>query len=1052
MLLQTVVAAAAVSCAFAQSAPVINLGYAQYQGTVSATNISHFLGIRYAAAPLGDLRFRAPQPPATVTGVQQATVQPNQCFQASNGLSLTNPLETRATDDVISTEDCLFLNVYYPSNASGTPVENLPVLVWIHGGGYLAGQASGYNGEDIINQSNRGLVVVIIQYRLGVFGFLPGAEVKQNGALNAGLLDQDAALRWVHTHINKFGGDPSKVTIWGESAGAGSVLQHVVANDGKTVPQLFRAAITSSSFLPSQYQYNDRIPELLFSEVVAQVNCTSAADKLACLRTADANALQTANTQINNGGFWGTFLFVPVVDGTFITQRPTLSLSQGKVNGKNLLSVTNTFEGNDFVDQGTAATANATQYALDLFPDFTPVQADKVGALYAAIFICPTYFLLNAFGARSFKAEFAIPPGLHAIDVAYYWSSQSTPGFDNTAFINAFAQSFTSFAISLDPNVKVSPTITPAWPRWAVGHTEMLFNETAGVPVVKPVETSDALLERCQFWDRALSKFHQKLLALSVVALWGVFTRFLALFGVAQPHNQNVKSLMYQGTVNTSTNLTTFLGIPYAAAPIGDLRFRAPQPPLNVTGVQQATAEPNQCFQAGDGTSPTNPLESRDIVIGTSEDCLFLNVFFPSDATGVPVGSLPTIVWIHGGGYDSGAGSTYRGTDLINQSNRGVVVVSIQYRLGVFGFLSGEEVKKNGALNAGLLDQDFALRWVNKHISKFGGDPSKVTIWGQSAGAGSVLQHIVANNGQTKPQLFRGAITSSAFLPSQYNYNDRIPELLYSEVVARTNCSTATDSMACLRAADAIALETANANINTDAFYGLWPLVPVIDGEFITQRLTVAFAEGKINGEALLSVGNAFEGTIFVDQSTGATANATQYALDVFPKFGPVQADTVGKLYAGLGTQLFQENAIQGESLLICPTYYALQAFAGRSFKGEFAIPPATHGNDVLYYFPSIALDYPELIGRFFPPIFNNTAFVDAFAQSFTSFAISLDPNVKVDPTTITPKWNTWDIGRTEMLFNKTDSGEPVVKAITTSDAFLERCQFWNSVGNLTGQ
>ncbi|KAJ7503346.1 alpha beta-hydrolase [Mycena galericulata] len=497
----------------------------------------------------------------------------------------------------------------------------------------------------------------------------------------------------------------------------------------------------------------------------------------------------------------------------------------------------------------------------------------------------------------------------------------------------------------------------------------------------------------------------------------------------------------YQGTVNTSTNLTTFLGIPYAAAPI------APQPPLNVTGVQQATAQPNQCFQAGDGTLPTNPLESRDLVVGTSEDCLFLNVFFPSDATGVPVGSLPTIVWIHGGGYASGAGSMYRGTDLINQSNRGVVVVAIQYRLGVFGFLSGEEVKKNGALNAGL-----RKNVSPRNISKFGGDPSKVTIWGQSAGAGSVLQHLVANNGQTKPQLFRGAITSSTFLPSQYNYNDRIPELLYSEVVAQTNCSAAADSMACLRAADASALETANANINADAFDGLWTWVPVVDGEFIAQSPTLAFAEGKVNGEALLSVGNAFEGVSFVNQSTGATANATRYALDVFPKFGPVQANTVGKLYAGLGTQLFQESAIQGESLLICPTYYALQAFAGRSFKGEFAIPPATHGSDVLYYFPSIAIDFPELTAGFFPPKFNNTAFVDAFAQSFTSFAILLDPNVKVDIKTITPKWNTWDIGRTEMLFNKTDSGEPVVKAVTTSDGLLERCRFWNSVGNLTGQ
>ncbi|KAJ6477550.1 Alpha/Beta hydrolase protein [Mycena sanguinolenta] len=509
----TVAAAILVACA---QSPIIDLGYAQYQGTVSAANISHFLGIRYAAAPLGDLRFRAPQPPTNVTGVQQATIQPNQCFQASNGLSLTNPLESRATEGVISTEDCLFLNVYYPSDAAGTPVKDLPVLVWIHGGGYLAGQASAYDGEDVINQSNRGLVIIIIQYRLGVFGFLPGSEVKANGALNAGLLDQDFALRWVNRHINKFGGDPSKVTIWGESAGAGSVLQHVVANNGRTQPQLFRGAITSSTFLPSQYNYNDRVPELLFSEVVAQVNCSSAADKIACLREADANDLQTANTQINSEGFWGTFLFVPVVDGTFITQRPTLSLLEGKVNGEVLLSVTNTFEGTDFVDQATGATANATQYALNLFPDFGPAQADKVGELYAglgtplfqenavqgeSIFICPTYFLLSAFAGRSFKGEFAIPPGLHANDVAYYWPTLSTPPFQNTNFINAFAQSFTAFAISLDPNVKVSATITPKWNKWAVGHTEMNFNETeSGLPAVGPVATSKALLERCQFW------------------------------------------------------------------------------------------------------------------------------------------------------------------------------------------------------------------------------------------------------------------------------------------------------------------------------------------------------------------------------------------------------------------------------------------------------------------------------------------------------------------------------------------------------------------------
>ncbi|KAF8168680.1 Alpha/Beta hydrolase protein [Mycena galopus ATCC 62051] len=494
----------------------------------------------------------------------------------------------------------------------------------------------------------------------------------------------------------------------------------------------------------------------------------------------------------------------------------------------------------------------------------------------------------------------------------------------------------------------------------------------------------------------------------------------------------------YQGAVNTANNISHFLGIRYAAAPLGDLRFRAPQPPVNMTGIQPATAEPNECFQAPTGQSATNPLETRASEIVQTEDCLFLNVYYPSNGAGAPSAGLPTVVWIHGGGYLAGAASSFNGEDIIAQSNRGVVVALIQYRLGVFGFLPGTAVKENGALNAGLLDQDFAMRWVNQHISKFGGDPSKVTIWGESAGAGSVLQHVVANGGRTEPQLFRGAITSSTFLPSQYQFNDPIPELLFSEVVAQTNCTSATDAMACLRAADATTLETANNNINLDGFFGTFTMVPVVDGVFITQRPTLSLLEGKVNGEALLSVTNTFEGTVFVNQ--GVNVTATQYSLNLFPHFGTAQANTVGALYANLGTELFQVDAVQGESIFICPTYDLLHAFPGRSFKGEFAIPPGLHGNDLAYYFP----------GGVAPP-FNNTQFIDAFAQSFTSFIINLDPNDKVDPTTITPHWNTFDISHTEMLFNMT-AGVPVVHPITTSDALLERCTFWDSVGNLTAQ
>ncbi|KAF7343233.1 Carboxylic ester hydrolase [Mycena venus] len=525
----------------------------------------------------------------------------------------------------------------------------------------------------------------------------------------------------------------------------------------------------------------------------------------------------------------------------------------------------------------------------------------------------------------------------------------------------------------------------------------------------------------------------------------------------------------YQGMVNTDTNVTTFLGIRYAAAPMNGLRFHAPTPPTPVTDLQQAIEQPAQCYQdPSTGTSPTNPLRRRQVSNVSSEDCLFLrytyimfvlreisnnglrSVYYPSDAVGVPVGGLPTLIYIHGGGYFLGSSSQFRGTDLIAQSNRGVVVVIVQYRLGLFGFLAGNKVKKNGALNAGLLDQEFALRWVNKHISKFGGDPSKVVVWGESAGAGSVLQQIVANGGQTKPQLFRGAITSSTYLPSQYNYNDPIPEFLYNEVVSQANCTNATDSMACLRATDVQILATANQDISAGAFFGTVLWTPVVDGEFIQQRPTLSLAQGKVNGEALLSVTNAFEGTIFVNQTAATSSNATQFAFELFPQFSSTDASRVGSLYAGLGAQPFQSNAILGESILICPTYFLLRAFAGRAFKGEFAIPPGFHGADIEYYFPSVLIDVPEIPTQ---PLYNNTAFIDAFAQSFISFAISLDPNVKVDPQSLTPEWNKWDKERrTEMVFNKTEADIPHIMPAKTSEALLERCRFWESVGGITGQ
>ncbi|KAJ7043846.1 Alpha/Beta hydrolase protein [Mycena alexandri] len=501
--------------AVAANTPVVDLGYAKYQGVVDKNlNITSFRGIRYAAPPIGNLRWQAPTAPSAVGGIQQANADPIQCFQGNLGAAATNPLTIR--DDPLESEDCLFLSVYSPALNTTIP---LPTLVWIHGGGYVQGSASQYNGGELVQESNNEVVVVVIQYRLGLFGFLAGEQIKEDGALNAGLLDQEFALRWVNQNIRKFGGDPNKVAIWGQSAGCGgSVLQHVIANDGKTSPPLFRAAITSSSFLHSQYPYNGRIPQTLFNEVAAQAGCTDG-EVLDCLRAVDSASLQDVNLNITAASFQGTITFGPVVDGSFIAQSPTAALAQQKLNGEILLSVTNLNEGFLFVNQ--TANFDVTDYVRNLYPLFGSEESDAVASLYRSfgspvaqatailgesVFVCPTYLLLNAFPEDSYKGQYAILPSYHGSDVVNYFPSftawEEPIIFNNTDFINAFTQGFLSFAVNLDPNVKLRPSITPVWQKWSPAcETEMLFNKTEGdAPDIAAATTPGALQSRCEFW------------------------------------------------------------------------------------------------------------------------------------------------------------------------------------------------------------------------------------------------------------------------------------------------------------------------------------------------------------------------------------------------------------------------------------------------------------------------------------------------------------------------------------------------------------------------
>ncbi|KAF7293252.1 Carboxylic ester hydrolase [Mycena chlorophos] len=545
---------------------VVDLGHARYEGFVDAHNITNFLGIRYAAAPIGkfflvrqslnsiligNLRWQAPASPPSVPGIQQSTSQPAKCYQSIVGnSSIPNPVLARR--DIEESEDCLFLSVYSPSLA---PTKLLPTLVWIHGGGYALGAASDYNGTELALESNKNIVVVVLQYRLGLFGFLAGDQVHEDGVANAGLLDQDFALRWINKNIEKFGGDPNRVTIWGQSAGAGSVLQHVLANSGKTKPQLFRYAMTSSTYIPPQYPYNHWVPQVgpkclsfapmlthgqaLFNEVAELTGCPNSTT-LACLRDADAETLQTVNIDMSIASYFGTLPFTPVVDGTFIVENPIAQLSQGKVNGEAYYAVTNTNEGVIFVDG--ADVSNATAYACDVLPALTLQQDAKVAQIYASLgspleqaqtimkeleFVCPSFYALAAFPGKSYKvtsrwypawfftdplqAQFTVPPALHGDDIAYYFPSfdgfgTPTPPFNNTDFINAFVGGFLSFTLNGNPNDKLAPTIAPTWPVWSnVAAEELVFNKTDTAvpePAIEVQRVDAGMLERCEFWKQ----------------------------------------------------------------------------------------------------------------------------------------------------------------------------------------------------------------------------------------------------------------------------------------------------------------------------------------------------------------------------------------------------------------------------------------------------------------------------------------------------------------------------------------------------------------------
>lgn len=257
-------------------APVFGLPTGGSVRGVAQANSTAFLGIRFGSSPTGPLRFRPPQAaPALTGGIFNATTPPPFCTQV---------LPANASGK--TSEDCLFLNVYTPFRAPPRPADRLlPVLVWIHGGCYVVDGISNplFNGSELVEAASRSaepVVVVAVAYRVGIYGFLGGEELRARsiagGAANTtgvwGLLDQRLGLRWVQDTIRAFGGDARRVTIFGHSAGAGSVSAHLVMPN--SVGLFSRAGLLSGSF-SNWAAHSADAAQANFDRLLKLVNCSA---------------------------------------------------------------------------------------------------------------------------------------------------------------------------------------------------------------------------------------------------------------------------------------------------------------------------------------------------------------------------------------------------------------------------------------------------------------------------------------------------------------------------------------------------------------------------------------------------------------------------------------------------------------------------------------------------------------------------------------------------------------------------------------------------------
>ncbi|KAI0836002.1 alpha/beta-hydrolase [Hypoxylon sp. FL0890] len=495
---------------------------------------------------------------------------------------------------------------------------------------------------------------------------------------------------------------------------------------------------------------------------------------------------------------------------------------------------------------------------------------------------------------------------------------------------------------------------------------------------------------------------------------------------------------------STPNDITQWLGMRYAAPPVGNLRFAPPQdPPCNWT-IQEANQHGAVCL-ATDSDPPSS---------GTAEDCLFIDVYAPSNAT--QNSKLPVFFFIQGGGFNAMSNPNFNGSGLIEASDYNIVVVTFNYRVGPYGFITdGDRLKANN----GLRDQRKALEWVNKYISNFGGDPDHVVLGGDSAGAASISLQMVAYGGEDCGLFHGGAAESVSFAPvltieeSQYQYNN---------FSIRLGCNNATDSLECMRSKTYQELQMANHGVpypgRSQAPLYMWN--PVLDYDFLTDYTYAAFSKGKFVKIPVIFGDDTNGGTVFTPRDTSTLAESETFLRDQFPDLTRQQLDQIDSLYPNpnntcpnTGCYWRQVSNAYGDMRYMCPTLYISSAMTrygvSRSYNYRYNVEDPNQiaqGLGVPHTAELVAIWGPQNTNGSPPTSYvangTNVAVIPVIQAYWTSFIRTYDPNTYKHPTAAT--WEEWDADKQNRLLFQT-GGETTMENVDKNTT--THCEYFWSIG-----